>query len=173
MTETKVEKFSEHMLKLLLMERDAEVEATTSLLSNFSFKELEKRNLAITKLFIRHVGTGVYGRVLVHFNRQKHGEAFSAQSKLRTTFGPGDIVGIFQAGAGQETHSAEGVVFKVSDEEIVVAFNEMQEYEQMKQPICLVILANEITYKRCKMAIDQLSNNFDRWGNRRLVDVLF
>ena len=28
MTETKVEKFSEHMLKLLLMERDAEVEAT-------------------------------------------------------------------------------------------------------------------------------------------------
>jgi len=154
MTETKVEKFSEHMLKLLLMERDAEVEATTSLLTNFSFKELEKRNLAITKLFIRHVGTGVYGRVLVHFNRQKHGEQFGAQSKLRTTFGPGDIVGIFQAGAGQDTHSAEGVVFKVSDEEIVVAFNEMQEYEEMKQPICLVILANEITYKRCKMAID-------------------
>jgi len=45
-------------------------------------------------------------------------------------------------------------VFKVNEEEIVVAFNEMQEYEEMKQPICLVILANEITYKRCKMAID-------------------
>jgi len=74
MTETKVQKFSEHMLKLLLMERDAEVEATTSMLTNFSFKELEKRNLAITKLFIKHVSTGVYGRVLVHFNRQKHGE---------------------------------------------------------------------------------------------------
>ncbi len=30
----------------------------------------------------------------------------------------------------------------------------MQHYEEMKQPIALVILANEVTYKRCKMAID-------------------
>jgi hypothetical protein len=59
------------MLDLLLIEREAEVEATTALISNYSFKELEKRNFAITKLFIRNVSSGVYGRVLVHFNRQK------------------------------------------------------------------------------------------------------
>jgi len=53
------------MLSLLEMERDAEIEETTSLLSKYNFKELEKRNLAITKLYIKQVSTGVYGRVMV------------------------------------------------------------------------------------------------------------
>ena len=53
------------MLELLEIERDAEVEETTALLTKYSFKELEKRNLAITKLFVKQVSTGVYGRVLV------------------------------------------------------------------------------------------------------------
>ena len=65
MAATKVQQFSENMLKLLEMERDAEVEETSALLTKYSFKELEKRNLAITKLFVKQVSTGVYGRVLV------------------------------------------------------------------------------------------------------------
>ena len=32
-------------------------------------QELEKRNLAVTKLFVNHVATGVYGRVLLHLSR--------------------------------------------------------------------------------------------------------
>lgn len=52
------------------MERDAEVEETQELLAKYSFKELEKRSLAITKLFVKHVSTGVYGRVLVHLHRR-------------------------------------------------------------------------------------------------------
>jgi hypothetical protein len=39
------------------------------LLAKFSFKELEKLNLAITKLYVKSVSTGVYGRVLLHLER--------------------------------------------------------------------------------------------------------
>jgi hypothetical protein len=53
MAATKVQNFSERMLSLLEIERDAEVEETSALLSKYSFKELEKRNLAITKLFVK------------------------------------------------------------------------------------------------------------------------
>ena len=35
------------------MERQGEMEESANLLSEFSFKELEKRNLAITKLMIK------------------------------------------------------------------------------------------------------------------------
>ena len=52
---------------------------------------------------------------------------------------------------------AEGIVYKVSEEELVIAFNEMHEFESMKQPLSAVLLANEVTFQRCKMALDQLS----------------
>lgn len=54
------------------MERDAETEETTSMLEEFSFKELEKRNMALTKLYVSHVSTGIYGRILLHLERITH-----------------------------------------------------------------------------------------------------
>jgi hypothetical protein len=129
------------MLDLLQQERDAEIEETAELLKTYSFKELEKRSLAITKLFVKSVSTGVYGRVLVTFNRQS-----VSSGKLRI-FSPGDIVGLYESGGGQQKiTSAEGTVYRTSDEEVTVAFSEMQPYEEMKQPLTLALLANEITY---------------------------
>lgn len=47
------------------------------------------------------------------------------------------------------------MIYKVSEDEITVTFNEMGvDYEQLKEPLTLAKLANEITYKRCKMAIE-------------------
>jgi hypothetical protein len=94
------------MQKLLVLEKEAEVEETGELLSNYSFKELEKFNRALTKLFIKSVGTGVYGRVLLHLTRAKSAEGFS---KLRSTFSPGDIVGLYQSG-GSNAAEAEGLI---------------------------------------------------------------
>ena len=100
MAATKVQDFSDRMLNLLEMERDAEVEETSALLLKYSFKELEKRNLAITKLFVKQVSTGVYGRILVHLHRLN-----KSTDKMRV-FGPGDIVGLFEAGQAQKAPSA-------------------------------------------------------------------
>lgn len=88
-------------------------------------------------------------------------------------FGPGDIVGLFEAGQAQKAPSAEGIVYKTTGDEITVAFNEMQDFEAFKQPLALVVLANEVTYQRCKMAIQQLQLHFEGWRNRNLVEVLF
>jgi len=102
--------FTSKMNNLLLIERDAETEETADFLSQYSFRELEKRNMAITKLFIKHIATGVYGRVLLHLCRgTKKGSIIPAnqgaagkenadrdqpQVKLRV-FSPGDIVGLY------------------------------------------------------------------------------
>ena len=56
------------------MERAGEMEESENLLTEYSFKELEKRNMAITKLMIKEVSTGIYGRILLHLNRQKKPE---------------------------------------------------------------------------------------------------
>ena len=53
MTEYKVEAWTKQMLDLLMIEREAEVEETAELLQKYSFKELEKRSLAITKLYVK------------------------------------------------------------------------------------------------------------------------
>ena len=103
-------RFTAKMNDLLQIEREAEMEETANILAQFSFRELEKRNLAITKLFIRHVATGVYGRILLHLVRgTKKGGTLppssssqvdggrdhdsEAVNKLRV-FSPGDIVGL-------------------------------------------------------------------------------
>ena len=148
MVESTVSTFTSKMNELLQIEREAEMEETATILAQYSFRELEKRNLAITKLFVKHVATGVYGRVLLHLTRgtrrgatandsaaagsKKPAVNQEEQQKLRI-FSPGDIVGIYQSdrhhGSGSnEKGSVDGIVYKVNNEEIVIAFNEMYEF---------------------------------------------
>lgn len=68
------------MSELLKVERDAEVAETSDLLSAYSFKELEKLNLALTKLWIKSVSTGVYGRTLLHLTRNQDKDSSKKQS---------------------------------------------------------------------------------------------
>jgi hypothetical protein len=142
--------FLQKMKALMEMERQAEMDESATLLSEFSFKELEKRNMAITKLMIKHVSTGIYGRILLHLTRRRQEKAKADDdeaSKLRK-FSPGDIVGIYQSGEKTDD-KAEGIIYKVNHDEIVVSFNEMHDFENFKQPLNLALLANEVTYKRC------------------------
>jgi len=96
-------------------------------------------------------------------------------TKLRK-FSPGDIVGIFQS-AGQvgTTDSADGIIYKVTNEEIVVSFNEMHDFENFRQPLNLALLANQVTYQRSKDALDGVLRISEarHSANQRLLDVLF
>ena len=60
-----VETFVTKMDELMGIERQAEMDETANLLERFTFKELERRNLAVAKLYIKEVSTGIYGRVIV------------------------------------------------------------------------------------------------------------
>jgi hypothetical protein len=52
-------------------------------------------------------------------------------------------------------------VHKVTNNEIVISFNEMHDFENFKQPINIAILANQVTYERCKKDLDTAMNIFD------------
>jgi ATP-dependent RNA/DNA helicase IGHMBP2 len=99
---------------------------------------LERLNLAITKLFVKSVSTGVYGRVLLHLERGQAKKTKSdevGENQRIKTFSPGDIVGLFQSdrsAKGGEQEKVDGIVYKITNDEIVVAFNEMHEFEQFK-----------------------------------------
>ena len=159
--------FTEKMSGLLDLEREAELEESAALLSRFSVKELEKRDLAITKLYVKEVSTGIYGKILVSLERRYQTKKTAAadgggdeevESRTRK-FSPGDIVGLIQGSQATETSDRiDGIVYRTRDNEIIVAYKEMYDFEDMKQPMSLVLLANEITHKRCKEAIDSLKS---------------
>jgi len=166
------------------LEKQSEMEETVEMLSDFSFKELEKRNLAITKLHITQVSTGIYGRILLHLTRKnehqpKEGEKKSSFRDKFRKFTPGDIVGIFQSeGGGKGTdkgESADGIVYKVLRDEIIVSYNEMHDFENFKQPLNMALLANTVTYERCKQALDGIEALLGSRTslNERVLNVLF
>jgi len=65
-----IHRFTETMSGLLDLERAAELEESAAILTRFSVKELEKRDLAITKLWVKEVSTGIYGKILVSLERR-------------------------------------------------------------------------------------------------------
>ena len=89
----------------------------------------------MTKLFFQNLGTGMYGKSLAAFAR--HEGSDPSPTKLSS----GDTVGLFQSGGDIEM-VADGVVFRASEQEIVVSFNDYFDCESLKQPLSLVMVAN-------------------------------
>lgn len=141
MVEITIHRFAEKMSALLLMEREAELEESAMLLSKYSLKELEKRDLAITKLFIKEISTGIYGKILVTLERAKSAvekdREQERESKTRK-FTPGDIVGLYQgSNATEGSERIEGLVYRSHESEIVIAFKEMYNFVSIESLTCL------------------------------------
>jgi hypothetical protein len=62
----------------------------------------------------------------------------------------GDIV---QVGLGTSTELVSGIVSRSGDFRITVSFDE---YPDIEEPLTLVKLANEVTFKRYRQALDKL-----------------
>jgi DNA polymerase alpha-associated DNA helicase A len=134
MAEITILRFAEKMSALLDLEREAELEESAMLLSKYSLKELEKRDLAITKLFIKEISTGIYGKILVTLERAKNAvEKDREQDKETRKFTPGDIVGMYEgSNATEGTERIEGIVYRCQETEIVIAFKEMYNFVRLK-----------------------------------------
>lgn len=132
MVDIAVHRFTEKMTALLEMERQAELEESALILSRYSLKQLEKRDLAITKLFIKEISTGIYGKILVTLERAKLAVEIDREREVESKtrkFTPGDIVGMFEgskASTGDER--MEGLVYRANEREIVIAFKEMYNF---------------------------------------------
>ncbi|XP_077177380.1 DNA-binding protein SMUBP-2 isoform X2 [Paroedura picta] len=169
---TPVQAFVSQQLALLQEEREAEVAEARAWQESISLKELQRRGVCLLKLEIASQRTGLYGRLLVTFQPRKYGSELSELPC--NSFGPGDIVGLYEM-AGQGVQLTTGIVTRMSPKSIVIAVDEPQNglvSLDQENSYRLLKLANDVTYKRLKKALNRLSQY--RYGpSSGLIDVLF
>ncbi|NWR95037.1 SMBP2 protein, partial [Furnarius figulus] len=136
-----------------------------------SLKELQRRGVCLLKLQVSSQRTGLYGRLLVSLQPRK----WDSDTELPSnSFGPGDIVGLYES-AGQGDPLATGVVTRVTSKAVTVALEEPREGQlglDHERSFRLLKLANDVTYNRLKRALTALKQY--RGGPASdLIDVLF
>ncbi|NWV82166.1 SMBP2 protein, partial [Dasyornis broadbenti] len=136
-----------------------------------SLKELQRRGVCLLKLQVSSQRTGLYGRLLVTFQPRK----WDSDTELPSnSFGPGDIVGLYES-AGQGEPLCTGVVTRVTPKAVTVALEEPRDGElavDHERSFRLLKLANDVTYNRLKRALTALKQY--RGGPASdLIDVLF
>ncbi|XP_019934560.2 DNA-binding protein SMUBP-2 [Paralichthys olivaceus] len=167
-----VEEFVLKTLELLEEEREAEIEETRLWQENISLKDLQNKGVCLLKLQIGSQSTGLYGRTVVILEPRKH---LGFSSLPSNSFGPGDIVGLYDAGGcTAASQIGTGIVTRVSQTSISVAFDDSKDGLSFDTDALysLLKLANDVTYKRMKKALNALN----RYGNgpaANLINVLF
>ncbi|NXC49988.1 SMBP2 protein, partial [Penelope pileata] len=138
---------------------------------NVSLKELQRRGVCLLKLQAASQRTGLYGRLLVAFQPRKHG----ADTELPyNSFGPGDIVGLYDSD-GRGDPLSTGIVTRVTSKAVTVAFEESRDgmlSVDREGSYRLLKLANDVTYNRLKKALNALKQ-YHGGPASHLIDVLF
>ena len=158
-----IDGWCETQLRLLQMEREAEVAEKERRLESKGIGELVAKGVALVRLQVDDISTGLGGRALVKLLPQHAVHGLSAHK-----FTPGDIVALKpekQSGAS----TSEGIVYRASEHHVVVAFEEVPEH--LDAPLSLTMLANNITFQRRQDVITNLRKNVS--GATRMVNILF
>ncbi|CAL4117470.1 unnamed protein product, partial [Meganyctiphanes norvegica] len=155
---------------LLEDERKAEVSQAQDEVEGSSLKALEAKGVVLARLVISERSTGLYGRPLFKLIPVKKDATLPAN-----TFSSGDIVGVYECGAGIGKQLTTGVVIRISQYNIKVALDddadELDSLEDDKQ-LRLHKLANDVTYRRIKRALGDL-DSLVRGPAAHVASVLF
>lgn len=167
-----VEDFVSKTLELLQEEREAELEETRAWQENLSPKNLQQKGVYLLKLQIGSQHTGMYGRLLVVFEPRK---CIGPSVLPSNTFGPGDIVGLYQSESqGQQSQLGSGVVTRATQTSLTVAFDDTQDGINLDRDglYNLMKLANDVTYRRLTNALKSL-NGYGSGPASHLISVFF
>ncbi|XP_044212591.1 DNA-binding protein SMUBP-2 [Thunnus albacares] len=167
-----VEQFVSKTLELLQEEREAEIDETRVWQENVSLKDLQNKGVCLLKLQIGSQSTGLYGRTVVVLEPRKHLGFLSLPSN---SFGPGDIVGLYDTGGcSAVSQISTGIVTRVTQAAISVAFDDSKDGLSFDTDALynLLKLANDVTYKRMKHALNAL-NGYCNGPAANLINVLF
>ncbi|TNN86984.1 DNA-binding protein SMUBP-2 [Liparis tanakae] len=167
-----VEQFVSKTLELLQEEREAEIEETRIWQENISLKDLQNKGVCLLKLQIGSQSTGLYGRTVVVLEPRKHLGFLVLPSN---SFGSGDIVGLYDTGGcTPASQIGTGIVTRVSQVSISVAFDDSNDGLSFDTGALhnLLKLANDVTYKRMKSALNTL-NGYSNGPAANLINVLF
>ncbi|MEW6745729.1 MAG: IGHMBP2 family helicase [Planctomycetota bacterium] len=154
-------------LRLVALERAAEIEETRSLQATLPARALERRGLCLTRLVPVEEEAGLGGRTLVTLARSRGGELPAHRISA------GDVVSVREAGAAGDRASAAvtGVVTRVRREQIVVALDRDDD-PLPEGALRLDKVANDTTYERMRRALERLARA-EGTPAARLVQVCF
>ncbi|XP_038873736.1 DNA-binding protein SMUBP-2 [Salvelinus namaycush] len=167
-----VECFVSKTLELLQEEREAEIEETRLWQENVSLKDLQSKGVCLLKLQIGSQSTGLYGRSLLLLEPRKH---MGVSVLPSNNFGPGDIVGLYDLdGCTPSSQLCTGVVTRISQSAVTVACEDSPDGLNLDTDALynLMKLANDVTYKRMKKALNTL-NGYSSGPASDLISVLF
>lgn len=160
-----MERFADEQLRLIELERRAEIEQSSELRTRLPASELERRGLCLLKLHVEDVSAALGGRCLLRL-APLGGDVLPA-----TRIQPGDIVSLTE-GRGKATQdSLTGVVFRMSATRVQVALDEDPD-EIPEGPLRVDRVANDVTYRRIRDALFDL-RAAKKGPARRLREVLF
>ncbi|KAJ6699958.1 CATION/H + ANTIPORTER [Salix purpurea] len=156
-------------------DRENESESSSSLASRIhfhyvSFDRFREGNRDISIYWFRRcvdAQTGLMGKTLLEFQSNK-GDVLPAHK-----FGTHDVVVMKPNKADLGSPAlGQGVVYRLKDSSITVAFDDVPD-EGLNSPLRLEKVANEVTYRRMKDALIQLSKGVHRGPAADLIPVLF
>ncbi|XP_073107835.1 uncharacterized protein [Elaeis guineensis] len=146
---------------------EAEISASLGSSSSRSLDIAQKKGSAILNLKCTDAQTGLMGKVLLEFQSSK-GDVLPAHK-----FGTHDVVVLKPNKADLGSAPlGQGVVCRLKDSSITVAFDDIPE-EGLNTPLRLEKVANEVTYRRMKDALIQLSKGTQEGPAADLIPVLF
>ncbi|BBH07366.1 DNA-binding protein, putative [Prunus dulcis] len=148
---------------LIDLEKDAEISASITTGSSRNLDTAQKKGSTILNLKIDRT----YGKTLLEFQSTK------ADVLPPHKFSSHDVV-VLKPNKADLGSSAlgQGVVYRLKDSSITVAFDDVPE-DGLNSPLRLEKLANEVTYRRMKDALIQLSKGVQKGPASDLIPVLF
>ncbi|PHT86630.1 hypothetical protein T459_08736 [Capsicum annuum] len=172
------EQFVSTMTPLIDLEKGAELSVSMCSAETRSLDSAQKKGSTILNLkcvdvqglftsFRFYVQTGLMGKTLLEFQSNK-GDILPPHK-----FGTHDIVVLKPSKAVLGCPAlGQGVVYRLKDSSITVAFDDVLE-EGLNNPLRLEKLVNEVTYRRMKDTLIQLSKGVLKGPASNLVPVLF
>ncbi|KAH0687999.1 hypothetical protein KY290_019667 [Solanum tuberosum] len=162
-----LEQFVSTMAPLIDLEKDAEISVSMNSAETRSLDSAQKKGSTILNLKCVDIQTGLMGKMLLEFQSNK-GDILPPHK-----FGTHDVVVLKPNKADLGCPAlGQGVVYRLKDSSITVAFDDVPE-EGLNNPLRLEKLANEVTYRRMKDTLIQLSKGVLKGPASDLVRVLF
>ncbi|KAH9607739.1 hypothetical protein KSS87_008966 [Heliosperma pusillum] len=162
-----LQQFISTMAPLIDIEKEAEISSSISSGSSRSIDTAQRRGSTILNLKCVDMQTGLMGKNLLEFQSTK-GDVLPPHK-----FGPHDVVVLKLSKADVGSPSlGQGVVYRLKDSSITVAFDDIPE-EGLNNSLRLEKVANEVTYRRLKETLTQMSKGVLKGPAADLVPVLF
>ncbi|XVE75645.1 hypothetical protein DITRI_Ditri12bG0109700 [Diplodiscus trichospermus] len=163
-----LQQFISTMTPLLDLEKEAEISASICSGASRNLDTAQKRGSTILHLKCVDAQAGLMGKTLLEFQSTK-GDVLPAHK-----FGTHDVVVVLKPNKADTSFPAigQGVVYRLKDSSITVAFDDIPE-DGLNSPLRLEKVANEVTYRRMKDALIQLSKGVLKGPAADLVPVLF